>query len=629
MNFIIQGHLCAYFCNDCREDLSSATVRLYRVTSSDEANRRIASNPKETIQVLDEKAVKAKEERLLAEASTDQQGNFNFTLNSKRQDYNGEAVEVDVLIKTAPNQKKQKKKYDPVQFTITVWQPKWRERDDELVAVWDYCLPNRFWCGIRSLFDAWVICGKILDCKNDNRPIENVRVTAFDADWIKDDVLGSAVTDSNGYFRIDYTSSDFKQTFLSPVVNIETPFPPFNSGPDVYFKVETTGLPSTVFLEESRQDGRAEGREDIGNCFCIDLCVDPKLTPPPPPPKYEPALFTHIGSYEILTQIDADGFTNDSQKNAFTKDINLNGDLPGGYASNEMEYRFRVTNVNTSTELSAAQVIDLMKTTIIGSVQRVFPHDPSVPDSIPGIGYVQTSPYYLKKLGETYNVEPDSNGWIKVPRLNNPETTGLFKASYGSGASLAVIDTERLFMQLFNLNNPTVHVAGNTMDASDRFAGTDPTFRIIFEAREVGSSTLSSTNILDKIVVWNGEFTQTRHPNWAGGGVALKGVCMVDLNELIGADSGCKKLSSTVNARYTCYHPYVESATLRLVSNTTPPSVNLTIDSNKEASGTQTYSSLIPCAYILKLTATYRLTSGEGRRSDAFDRDELAFCVGE
>lgn len=628
MNYLIQGHLCAYLCDDCREDVFPATVRLYRVKSSNEANRRIASDPKETLQLLDEKAVKAKEKQLLAEASTDRKGNFTFKLNSDRQKYNGEAVEVDVVVKSVPNQKKQKKKYDPVQFSITVWQPKWRERDNDLLAVWDYCLPARFWCGIRSLFDAWVICGKLLDCQNDNRPIENVKVTAFDADWIKDDILGSAVTDSNGHFRIDYTSTDFKQTFLSPVINVETPFPPFNSGPDVYFRVETTASPSTVFLEETRSNGRAAGRKDIGNCFCIDLCVDPELVPPPPPPTYEPALFTHVGSYEILTQIDADGFTNDSQKNVFTKDIELNGDLPGGYASNEMEYRFRIFNVNTSTELSTAQVINLIQTTIIGSVQRVFPHDPSVPDSIPGIGYFRTFPYYLKNPGATYNVDPDTDGWIKVPRLNNPETTGLFKASYGSGVSLAIIDTEPLFTQSFDLNSPTVHVAGNTMNAADRYAGADPTFSIVFEAREVGASTLSSTNILDKIVVWNGSFAQTRHPSWVGGPVTLKGVCMADLNEIIGS-SGCKKLGSTVNARYTCYHPYIDSANLKLVSNSTPPTVNLTIDSNQEASGIHTYSGLTPCAYILKLTATYRLTSGYGRRSDAFDRDELAFCVGE
>ncbi|WKN40667.1 hypothetical protein [Tunicatimonas pelagia] len=629
MNYMIQGHLCAHLCDDYREDLFPATVRLYRVNIDNNTNRRMASDSKDTLQMLDEKAVKAKEKQLLTEASTDQQGNFTLKLNSDQQDYNGEAIEIDVLVKAVPNQKEQKKKDDPVQFTITVWQPKWRERDKDLVAVWDECLPARFWCGIRSLFDAWVICGKIRDCQNNNRPIENVKVTAFDADWLKDDVLGSAVTDSDGHFRIDYTSSDFKQTFLSPTVNIETPFPPFNSGPDVYFKVETTGSPSTVFLEEKRPDGQIAGRKDIGNCFCINLCVDPKLIPPPPPIEYEPALFTHVGAYEILTQIDTNGFTNDSQKNAFTKDIPLNGDLPSGYASNEMEYRFRIINVNTSVELSAAQVINLIQTTTIGSVQRVFPHDPSISDSIPGIGYFRTFPYYLKNPGATYNVDPDADGWIKVPRLNNPETTGLFKASFGSGVSLAIIDTDQLFTQSFNLNNPTVHVAGNTMNASDRFSGPHPTFRIIFEAREVGSSILSSTNILDKIVVWNGEFAQTRHPNWVGGSVTLKGVCMVDLNELIGADSGCKKLSSTVNARYTCYHPYLESATLRLVSNTAPPSVNLTIDSNREASGAQTYSGLSPCAYILKLTSTYRLTSGYGRRGDAFDRDELAFCVGE
>nr|WKN39615.1 transthyretin-like family protein [Tunicatimonas sp. TK19036] len=626
MNYIIRGHLCAYLCDDCREDVSQAIIRLYRLDSQNPDNVRVAADPKETLQVLSEKAVEAKEKRLLAEATADAQGNFEFRLNGDRLNYNGEAVEVDVLVKAVPNQKKQKKKHDPVQFTITVWQPKWRESGNDLIASWEYCLPARFWCGIRSLFDAWVICGRIIDCKNNQTPVANVKVTAFDADWLKDDVLGAAITDASGHFRIDYTSIDFKQTFLSPVINVETPFPPFNSGPDVYFKVETTGTPSTIFLAEGRKDGRVAGRENIGPCFCIDLCVDPNLLPPPS--QFEPALFTHVGAYDILTQIDADGFTNDSQKNVFTRDIPLNGDLPGGYASNEMEYRFRIVNVNTSTELSAAQVINLIQPTIIGSVQRRFPHDSSVPDSIPSIGYYRVFPFYLKKPGETYNVDPDINGWIKVPRLNNLDTTGVFTASYGSGVSLAIVDTEQLFTQSFDLNTPSVHVAGNTMSAADRFAGSDPTFRVIFEAREVGTASLSSTNILNKMVVWNGVFTQTRHPSWVGGVVNLKGVCMADISEIIGSGSGCKKLTGTVNARYTCYHPFIESATLQLTSNTVPPPVNLTIDSNHESSGINTYTGLTPCAYILKLTAYYRLTSGYGRNSDAFDRDEIAFCVG-
>ena len=44
-----------------------------------------------------------------------------------------------------------------------------------------------------------------------------MRVRAFDADWLQDDDLGSAVTDGAGHFRIDYSRADFEKTIFSPL----------------------------------------------------------------------------------------------------------------------------------------------------------------------------------------------------------------------------------------------------------------------------------------------------------------------------------------------------------------------------------------------------------------------------
>src|ERR1039458_9759842 len=70
-------------------------------------------------------------------------------------------------------------------------------------------------------------------CKT-GAPLGNIRVRAFDVDWLQDDDLGSAVTDANGHFRIDYVSTDFKKDIFG--FNIE-----LFGGPDIYFKVETLG----------------------------------------------------------------------------------------------------------------------------------------------------------------------------------------------------------------------------------------------------------------------------------------------------------------------------------------------------------------------------------------------------
>ena len=99
-----------------------------------------------------------------------------------------------------------------------------------MLAGWDYCLPARFWCALRSLFDAWVICGHVTVCDT-KEPVEGVKVFAFDRDWLQDDPLGFGVTDAAGHFRIDYTGADFRRgTFI----NIE-----LFGGPDVYFRIES------------------------------------------------------------------------------------------------------------------------------------------------------------------------------------------------------------------------------------------------------------------------------------------------------------------------------------------------------------------------------------------------------
>jgi hypothetical protein len=117
---------------------------------------------------------------------------------------------------------------------FTTLQPMWKQA--EAVAYWEYCVPERFWCGIRQKLGAWTICGRVLACNDDKRtPVAGVKVSAFDVDWTQDDPLGSATRDSSGRFRIDYLAIDF----------MRTPFPPLNieliGGPDLYFKVERSG----------------------------------------------------------------------------------------------------------------------------------------------------------------------------------------------------------------------------------------------------------------------------------------------------------------------------------------------------------------------------------------------------
>mgnify|MGYP001097118702 CR=1 FL=1 len=94
-----------------------------------------------------------------------------------------------------------------------------------------------------------------------------VRVTAFDADWIQDDELGSTLTDAEGKFRINYARADFTRTPLSPIINLE------EGGPDLYFKLTTeSGIP---LLTEPKTQGMQPGRKNAGHCFFIEFTVEP------------------------------------------------------------------------------------------------------------------------------------------------------------------------------------------------------------------------------------------------------------------------------------------------------------------------------------------------------------------
>ena len=52
------------------------------------------------------------------------------------------------------------------------------------------------------------VIGKIVE-QESGKPLAGLQVRAFDKDLLFDDKLGTAVTDSAGVFRIDYSSLDF------------------------------------------------------------------------------------------------------------------------------------------------------------------------------------------------------------------------------------------------------------------------------------------------------------------------------------------------------------------------------------------------------------------------------------
>ncbi len=613
MAYLLKGNLKGYLCDECFDNLSNIKIKIYRLQSLDNVTLKAVLSEKDTFKRVSKEEVLHKQNNLLAETTTDIEG--NFTIELKEDNYGGEAFDIDFECGTPPAKIPIPKK-EALQFHITTVQPVWRGADNDKVFGWSYSLTARIWCYILSLFDIWTICGRVVDCKT-QKPVPKVEVHAFDSDLFVDDKMGTDITDATGHFRIQFLGDVFRPTII-PGLNIEFP-----SGPDVYFHITVPGISPTVYLlkEPSNAANTIAGRKNIGSCLCVKLCVNLEN---PPVVNTVPPSFRQVGTYSIATDFDSQGFTNVG-KYAFTQQLQLIGDLPNGGNSNHVEFRFRVVNMNTSVEIPWVTLKNNFTPFQIGHLKK---QNTALPISYP------TYPYEDIAVMIDPLTDADANGWIKAPHQNDLSDGGLGLFIPSTGI-LSILDTTKLVTHFFDLTTPSVHMAGNALAAGDKFAGPDHVFRIIFEAREVGTVPVTTSNTLSKIVLWNGQpvaaFRQKRHPSWSGNLPDLRGVCMLDIQELIGVGNGCSHIMTSLTILSSVYHPYLESASMTmegpLGTITIPmpaPSVSGEIIMNQ----VHTFAPTDPaCAYILDLRSGYRLTNGYAKGGgDYFDIDRMAFC---
>jgi len=636
MSYIFKGRLCGYICRECLEPLSRVKVRIYRARKDQDVPSLAVADPKETFAILTDEQVNAKQSSLIAEVETAEDGSFSFELGD-RQKYKGEPFEVDVYCGTVPHRKPGPNPPPPVQFSITTLQPRWRQLENDFIAGWEYCLPYRFWCPVRLRFGAWVICGHVTDCKQ-HAPIAGVKVRAFDVDWLQDDDLGSAITDINGHFRIDYTTDDFTRTPFSPLINFECV-----SGPDLYFRIEAGG---TVLLNEPRSRGRAPDRENVGNCFCVDLCIEGT----PPPSTNTIPIFRKVGIYNVDPgdpNFAAHGFNADGEASpgnfGFTGTVRLRGALPNGNDPTALEYHFQVGEYDAAgmalgpvTNIEADKIAP---TTVIGALEY-WDWD--------GFAWIHrfadwyannpgAAPVTVHTQGADIVVVPNSNvdpgGWIKVPQLNDFSFGGSGWFVGGSDVDLIQLDTTKLTSESFDLiAPPPVLQAGEHVPAAKK--SRKHRFKLFFTARVVAGATVS-TNNREKIAFSNTSYKQRRHPNWPeiNPDQPRLGVVSLNIAELMGGapGAGCQHLNTDLHALYTAYHPFAASGSIYFEGPPVlPASIALAFAADGESvspAGGHFFdiSALQPCAYILWMQVNFNLTDG-WTFFGTVDWDHLAFC---
>lgn len=269
MKYIFRGQFSGELAPGFVEALAGATVRLYKYHGTKYISSLAVADPRNTMMILPPGEMEGKAYSLIAETAMDADGKFVFELD-EADEYSGEAFDIDLFFTTVPGRKSREQR-PTLQLTLATMKPKWQSIDGNFSTAWEYCLPADMWRNIRANFDAWVICGRVVD-KATETPVSGAHVHAFDADWIQDDKLGDAITDELGLFRIDYARSDFTRTPLSPFINAE------DGGPDLYFKIVTES--GMTLLDESRETGNRADRVDAEHFFFIDFAVESPVAVP-------------------------------------------------------------------------------------------------------------------------------------------------------------------------------------------------------------------------------------------------------------------------------------------------------------------------------------------------------------
>ncbi len=384
MSYVMNGTIRGALCDECSEPLAGIEVRLYAAAA--------AQSPTEQV-------VAAVERVQVGAATVRDDGSFHAAITHER--YQGGELDLDIYCGSVPRPKFNP--HAPVQQTLTTTTPAWEGIEDQLEATADFLVPDRDWCQILALFGVWTICGHLTSCKS-GAPIPGATVKAFDADWLQDDYLGSANTDSVGHFLISYTAADFRETPFSPILNIE-----LTEGPDVYFTVELGGQP---ILTEHQGDGRQVGRQNIGNCFCVELCTELVDGDPGHVPHWQQVevFDIHPAPGNVGAHFTTDGDTTVDHY-VFGGQVSLGGNCPlvDQVSGHELEYRFTAGEYSWAGPETPGQLPSVAPVAPLAGLKTQL--------GSAHIGYV----FYIDGNGiqqsEPVNIsaaDADPNGWIQI-----------------------------------------------------------------------------------------------------------------------------------------------------------------------------------------------------------------------
>lgn len=616
MSFTLRGVLTASVCEDCLISLAGATVRIYATVPDQAVTARAAADPRHTFRLFhhanaeDQAVLDTAHGELLGEAVIGADGSYAVELAAS---YAGDAVDVDVYCGTLAGHVPPR----PTQVTLTTLQPTWRIVDaggaeaagadaagaeaGAHVAAFDYAMPPRLACALLNRLGLWVICGQVTVCGTED-VVDGVTVYAFDRDWLQDDALGSAVTGPGGTFQIWYTVADFSKTPFSPLLNIE-----LVPGPDLYFRIEGPG--GVILLDEPPSTGRTPGRQNVGPCFCVALCI------PEAPPRTEPIPdFRYIGylDYEVDVNSGPGGSGRTVGDNrAFFSGLRLGGPIGTTLGGLPLEYRFEVRALPGGpwTPVLPSQIMP----TWIGTSEKLVGANLQVTE----VWVNGTHP------GTEIIVTPAADGWIPMPQEGNL-SSGLFTPNL----NMIVLDTTTLAP--WTPVDVGGIMAGTPLPPADLVQ--DQLFGIRLRVRQAGLPlTEQAGGECQTLAIDNTLYNHVnKHGSWMPQQVdGQYDVTEVNVQQLVGSPCGGVTNASGLTVLVTAAHPNLGPVNLSMIGGggtwgfTLPPATPGQIAGAATNNGFAV-TDLPSCAYTVTLETQVLLTTGDAIPDPLWDY--VSFC---
>ncbi|MFB6457948.1 hypothetical protein ACE38W_21940 [Chitinophaga sp. Hz27] len=261
MSYLLIGNISALICDDCIEPLANARIRIYLPENKfQDEHLTVVKGIFNQLRPLSAREVLMKADRLLAETTLDERGNFR--LSWEQAHLFTEALEIDLCLDQMPGKTGNLQSRN---YHLSTLVPHWKKQQAGYVAAYAYVIPADIWAEIYRGAGAWVITGIVKHTTGVVQP--GMRIAAYNA--LTDKKIAETYSNPFGRYIMHFSRRDLYAGRLQLVKEGRR-----NMGPDVYFKVYKH---DQLVWEEEEIHAMAPDRQDIGPCARLDIIFKPGI----------------------------------------------------------------------------------------------------------------------------------------------------------------------------------------------------------------------------------------------------------------------------------------------------------------------------------------------------------------